>query len=78
MVKALKNGTTTIKALTDNGLKNALCKVTVDLPIPVTGITANDETQITLTKKAEEYRFNAKVYPYDATEQGIVYESSAP
>lgn len=78
IVTALKNGTTTIKALTDNGLKNALCTVTVDFPIPVTGISIDDVSHITLTKKAEEYKLNANVVPSNATEKGIIYETSAP
>ena len=77
VVKALKNGTTTIKALTDNGLKNALCKVTVDFPIDCTGIAVN-VSELKLTKKAEEYKLKATVLPENATEQGIIYETSAP
>jgi len=77
VVKALKNGTTTIKALTDNGLKNALCKVTVDLPIPCTGI-ALDVSELKLTKKAEEYKLKSTVLPENATEKGIIFETSAP
>ena len=76
VVTPLKNGTTTIKALSDNGLKNALCRVTVDLPVPVTGITIDDDQQITLTKKAQEYKLVAHVMPSNATEQEIIYESS--
>lgn len=77
VVKALKNGTTTIKALTDNGLKNALCKITVDFPVPVTGI-ALDISTLKLTKKAQEYKLKSEIYPNNATDKGITYETSAP
>lgn len=78
IVTPLKNGTTVIKALTDNGKKNALCTVTVDLPIKVTGIRTDEVSEITLKKKNGEYMWNVAVEPSNATVQDIIFETSAP
>ena len=77
VVTALKNGTTVIKAVTDNGLKNAVCTVTVDFPIPCTGISL-DVSELKFTKKDEEYKLTATVSPANATEKGVIFESLTP
>lgn len=77
VVKALKNGTATIRALSENGLKQAVCKITVALPVYCTGL-ALDVKELKFTKKSQEYKLTATLFPEDTTNKAVTYESSAP
>lgn len=77
-VTAVKKGTTTITATTEDGGKTAVCQVTVnDKPpavVPVTGVTL-DKTAHTL-KVGETVALQATVTPENATNKNLSWSTS--
>jgi len=73
-VTALKAGTTTITATTEDGRKTAACNVTVTQP--VTGISLN-KTDLTMTNGGIEV-LTATVEPEDSSNNNVTWSSSDP
>ena len=75
-ITAVKEGTATITATTEDGGKTATCAVTVTLTgiIDVTSVTL-DETDITMHVGAKK-KLTATVSPTDATDKTIVWDTS--
>ena len=75
IVTAIKVGTATITAKSDDGGKTATCTVTVEAKtIPVTGITL-DKTSYEFTE-GDEFTLIATVNPENATNKNISWSSS--
>ena len=75
LVKALKEGSTTVTVTTADGGKTATCSVTVkSAKIAVTGI-ALDKTSLTLTE-GESNQLTATVTPANATDPSVSWSSS--
>ncbi|MDF2685695.1 MAG: hypothetical protein K0S55_876, partial [Clostridia bacterium] len=65
----------TIKALSENGKKIAKCTVTVDLKIPVTGISL-EKDEYTFSDIDQTYKLTPKITPTYATNKKLIYKSS--
>lgn len=77
IVKAIKEGTATITAISDDGGKTATCTIEVTSKVVhVTGISLNI-TEIELTEESEVFLI-ANVYPENATDKDIVWASNNP
>jgi hypothetical protein len=75
IVTAIKSGTATITAKSDDGGKTATCQITVNAKVyPVTGVTL-DKTSITLTE-GDEQTLTATVNPENATNKNVSWSSS--
>ncbi len=78
VVTAVANGTTTVTATAADGSnKTAVCEVTVDIPVLVTGVTFN-QTAVTLNAAGERFSLVATVSPADASNKGLIWTSSNP
>lgn len=75
VVTAVANGTAIINVKTADGSKTATCKVTVNIPVSVTGVTLN-KTSSTMTKKGETLSLAATVSPTNATNKNVTWSSS--
>lgn len=73
-VTAVKNGTTTITATTEDGNYMAACEVTVEIPIHVSEVQLN-EKQIQFTGLGETKQLNATVGPENATNKAVLWSS---
>ena len=73
-VTALKEGTTTIKVVTEDGAKTAECTVTVK-KIAVTGVTVSPKSLILATADAAK-NLTATISPSNATYKNIAWSSS--
>ncbi len=75
IVTALANGTTTITVTTNDGGYTAECKVTVAIPVKVTGVLL-DKTSATLTSVGETTQLTATVAPTNAANKNVIWEST--
>ena len=74
VVTPLANGKTTIKAAFPNGKKLAVCEITVNMTIPLTGIELKEKTY-TLTKKDQIYKISVDYLPSNASDKKLTFES---
>lgn len=74
VVKGIKNGTAVITAETANGV-SASCNVTVT--VPVSSFSVSPKTSKTL-KIGGTFTFKTKIYPSNAIDKTLIYESSDP
>ncbi len=78
VVTAVKKGTATVTAATEDGNKTAACKVTVNekppAVVPVTGVTL-DQTALTL-KVGETVTLSATVTPDNATNKNLSWSTN--
>ena len=75
IVTAIKVGTATITAKSDDGGKTATCEVTVSAKVyPVTGVTLN-KTSYEMTE-GDEFTLTATVNPENATNKNVSWSSS--
>lgn len=75
-VTAVANGTATITATAADGSgKSATCKITVNIPVSVTGVSLN-RTSATLTTKGQTVSLTATVAPSNATNKSVTWSSS--
>ena len=74
-VTALQAGTTNITVTTQDGNYTAVCGVTVNAAVSVTGVTL-DEDSISLTSAAETKQLTATVAPENATDKSVTWSSS--
>ncbi|MGN1339974.1 MAG: Ig-like domain-containing protein [Oscillospiraceae bacterium] len=72
LVKALKNGTTTITAKTANGLK-ATCAVTVATPVTSFSVSPGKSKTLDIDKY---FTFKSKIYPAAADDKTLLFSSS--
>ena len=76
LVTAVSNGTATITAkAADGSNKTATCAVTVNISVPVTGITLN-QTTASLTSRGQTLQLTATVTPENATNKSVTWSSS--
>ena len=77
-VTAVRAGTATITVTTEDGVKTATCKVTVNAPqtVPVTGVTL-DKAELML-KEGSTGTLTATVEPQNATNNTVTWSSSNP
>ncbi len=76
VVTAVANGTAIITATTNDGTElSATCTVTVNIPVPATGITLDVE-EITLIAAGETVALTATVEPSDVTDGSVTWTSS--
>lgn len=75
VVTALRNGTATITAMTQDGNKTATATVTVNIVVPVSSITLV-RNSVTITQENETVQLNATVNPSNATNKTLTYRSS--
>jgi len=74
-VTAVSNGTTTIKATTNDGTNlSAQCVVTVKLPVLAKSITLN-RSQLTFNKEDDTFQLIATVKPDETTEKSVRWVS---
>jgi uncharacterized protein YjdB len=73
-VTAIGTGTTTITVTTEDGAFEAICEVTVNAAISVSGINLNKSAATLLLGATEQ--LTATVLPDSATNQNVVWESS--
>ena len=74
-VTAVSNGTTTIKATTNDGTNlSAQCVVTVKLPVLAKSITLN-KSQLTFNKEDDTFQLIATVKPDETTEKSVRWVS---
>ncbi len=73
-IKALKTGTVTITAKSDDGGYKSTCKLTVNKKIDVTGVTL-DKSALTL-KVGKSFQFLETVKPANASEKRVKWTSS--
>lgn len=72
-VKALKIGSATITATSEDGEYTASCKLTVEKKIPVTGVSL-DRSSVTV-KVGSTFQFLGKISPSNASEKRIKWSS---
>ena len=77
VVTAVANGVATITVTTVDGGKTAACAVTVNIPVPVTGVSL-DKTEVELVAAGETATLAATVAPADATNKAVTWASSNP
>ena len=76
VVTAVANGTAVITAMTADGTNlSAQCNVTVNIPVPATGITLS-QTSLNLTAVGQTATLTATVTPSNATNKSITWTSS--
>ncbi len=73
-LRAVSSGVTTVRAESENGL-TASCKVTVDVPVELTGIGLA-ETELTLTE-GDSKKLSVIYRPYDTTEDKTITWTSS-
>ena len=76
VVTAVSSGTAVITAKTADGTNlTAECNVTVNIPVPATGISLN-QTSLTLTMPGQTETLTATVTPSNATNKSVTWTSS--
>ena len=75
VVTALSDGETTITATTSDGDFTASCKITVEIPINVTGISL-DYDSITMNTEGQTQQLQATVQPDDAWNKNVTWKTS--
>jgi uncharacterized protein YjdB len=74
VVTAVANGTATITGTTVDGGKTATCEVTVNIPVPVTGVTLN-KTILKFTAAGQNETLTATVDPDTASNKNVTWSS---
>lgn len=77
VVTPKSNGTATIYAVADNRKKQAICKITVDVDIPVEQVSL-DESSVTFDEKGKTYTLNYSISPKNATNKQVIFSSTNP
>ncbi len=75
VVTAVSNGTAVITVTTKDGSYNAVCVVTVAIPVSVTGVTL-DKSSATLTAAGETITLTATVNPANANNSTVYWSTS--
>ncbi len=77
VVTPVGNGEATIYAVADNRKKQAICKITVDVDIPVEQVEL-DASSVLFEKKGETHTITYAISPKTATNKAVVFNSTDP
>lgn len=75
VVTPVGNGEATIYAVADNRKKQAICKITVDVDIPVEQVEL-DASSVLFEKKGETHTITYAISPKTATNKAVVFNST--